>query len=94
MRSLDELRAPSDSLWSPMSLSQKFQVMEFIGGQLKRTVRALMRHAAPPCMRDHHYYQPYSLLKHITQSFLFLEEASCFSFLAIRRRYELVPGCT
>jgi hypothetical protein len=42
MSDLDELCTPSDSLWGSMSLSQKLQMIEFIGGQLKRIVGVLI----------------------------------------------------
>ena len=75
MRDLDKLRTPSESLWSPMGLDQELELTKLLRSQQERTLGALTRHTAPPCMRDHHDYEPYSLLEHITQSSLFLGEA-------------------
>ena len=60
MRGFDELRTPSDSLWGPMSLDQLLQLIQLTGSQEERMVGALMRYAAPPWKRDHHYDEPSS----------------------------------
>jgi hypothetical protein len=94
MRGFDELRTPSDSLWGPMGLDQQLQLIQLTGSQEERMLGALMRYAAPPWKRDHHYARTILFLEHVMQCSLFLGKASCSSFLACRGRYELVPGCT
>src|SRR6266487_2832006 len=52
MRDLDKLRTPSESLWSPMGLDQELELTKLLRSQQERTLGALTRHTAPPCMRD------------------------------------------
>ncbi len=84
MRGFDELCTPRNSLWGPMSLDQLKQLIQLTGSQEERTVRTLMRYAAPPWKRPSRR-RTMLFLEHLMQSSL---------FLASRRRYELVPGCT
>ncbi len=60
LRNLDELRTPSDSLWSPMGLDQLLQLIQLTGSQEERMLGVLMRYAALPWRRDHHDDEPCS----------------------------------
>src|SRR6266487_354116 len=48
MRNLDELRTPSDGLWSSMGLDQSLELIEIMRRYEERTLRVLTRHRAPP----------------------------------------------
>lgn len=58
LRNLDELRTPSDGLWSPMGLDQSLELIEIMRSYEERTLGALRSYAAPPWKRDHHDDKP------------------------------------
>lgn len=61
MGCLDELRTPSDGLWGPMRLNQKFQSIELVRSQLKRTLGVLIMHGVPRLLEDDDCdYKPFS----------------------------------
>ncbi len=61
MRELDQLRTTSDGLWGSVGLNQKLEVMEFIGSQLKNTLRMLIMHGLPLVLEDGHNFYSHSL---------------------------------
>ena len=72
MRHLDELRTPSDGLWSPMSLDQSLELVKIMRRYEERTLRVLTRHMHLRGKRDHHYAQAMLFLEQVIQRFLFL----------------------
>ena len=65
MRELDQLRTTSDRLRGSVGLDEKLQLIEGIGGQLKRTLRVLKTHESTSLVER---------LSLLLQTLLFLEQ--------------------
>jgi hypothetical protein len=50
-----------------MGLDQPLEMAELMGNQWERTLGALMTHETPPCERDLHYFEPFSLYNRLSR---------------------------